>query len=113
MLQFFLSLMAVAIDPGPTFGKDYAGKDYNITLLQSPPSASANHYEITAKACEGEAFQLFQSRNTTSDVHSRQVQNVLQRESSRVTGCENITAGLAATPPHAFGQIGCAKKRLS
>jgi hypothetical protein len=58
MLQFFLA-MAVAIDPGPTFGEDYSGNDYNITMLQSPPSASANHYEITAKVCEGEAFHLF------------------------------------------------------
>jgi hypothetical protein len=28
--------MAVAVDSGLTFGKDYSGKEYNIPMLQSP-----------------------------------------------------------------------------
>jgi hypothetical protein len=49
---FGTALAALAIDMGPTFGKDFAGSDYNVTHWHSPASVSANHYEEAAKACE-------------------------------------------------------------
>lgn len=42
----------MSIDMGPTYGKDYGGADYNITMWHTPPSESANHYESAAKLCE-------------------------------------------------------------
>ena len=47
-----LSCSASQIDMGPTYGKDYAGRDYNVTIWHSPSSASANHYGSQAKACQ-------------------------------------------------------------
>lgn len=37
---------------GPVYGRDYAGRDYNVTHWNSPPSKSANHYEAAALECE-------------------------------------------------------------
>eukprot|EP00041_Stephanoeca_diplocostata_P037996 m.1466875 g.1466875 ORF g.1466875 m.1466875 type:complete len:661 (+) comp25138_c0_seq20:3388-5370(+) len=39
-------------DMGPTYGKDYAGLDYNVTLWHSGPDRAANNYEVSAKECE-------------------------------------------------------------
>ena len=37
--------VTAAIDMGPTFGKDYAGQDYNVTSWHSSTDKAANHYE--------------------------------------------------------------------
>eukprot|EP00750_Incisomonas_marina_P028469 INCI6732.1.p1 GENE.INCI6732.1~~INCI6732.1.p1 ORF type:complete len:230 (+),score=29.60 INCI6732.1:201-890(+) len=43
---------ANAFDMGPTFGRDFAGQDYNVTMWHSPSSEAANHYEAAALRCE-------------------------------------------------------------
>ena len=47
-----LVLSVAALDPGPTYGRDYAGGDYNVTLWHTPSSESADHYILAAKQCE-------------------------------------------------------------
>jgi len=41
-----------AFDMGPTWGRDYSGQDYNITMWNSSASLAPNHYEAAAKLCE-------------------------------------------------------------
>ncbi len=41
-----------ALDPGPTYGKDYAGGDYNVTQWHSPASMAPNHWIAAAKECQ-------------------------------------------------------------
>jgi hypothetical protein len=41
-----------APDPGPTYGRDFAGGDYNVTEWHSDPSKSANHWQAAALECE-------------------------------------------------------------
>lgn len=45
------SAISLSIDPGPTYGRDYAGLDYNVTNWHSDPSQSANHWAAPAAAC--------------------------------------------------------------
>eukprot|EP00037_Helgoeca_nana_P037818 m.17890 g.17890 ORF g.17890 m.17890 type:complete len:641 (+) comp9448_c1_seq1:4801-6723(+) len=40
-------------DMGPTYGKDYSGMDYNVTVWNSGPDRAANNYEESAMECEG------------------------------------------------------------
>ena len=39
-------------DPGPTYGMDFAGLDYNVTNWHSDASKSPNHWEAAALECE-------------------------------------------------------------
>ena len=43
---------AAAPDPGPTYGFDFAGLDYNVTPWHSDASKSANHWQAAALECE-------------------------------------------------------------
>lgn len=52
MQAFTLAAIAAAIDMGPTFGKDYAGGDYNVTEWHTPSNRSADHYKESAVACK-------------------------------------------------------------
>eukprot|EP00756_Hemistasia_phaeocysticola_P052942 Hpha_TRINITY_DN28274_c0_g1::TRINITY_DN28274_c0_g1_i1::g.116785::m.116785 len=45
-------LACAGLDRGPTYGRDYAGDDYNVTQWSSPESASSNHYQASALQCE-------------------------------------------------------------
>jgi hypothetical protein len=47
-----LATVAAAIDMGPTFGKDYAGDDYNVTEWHSPSSKAADNYKSAALECK-------------------------------------------------------------
>eukprot|EP00040_Diaphanoeca_grandis_P043581 m.9702 g.9702 ORF g.9702 m.9702 type:complete len:637 (-) comp7875_c0_seq1:107-2017(-) len=47
------SHVVASIDVGPTYGMDYAGKDYNVTMWHSPASKSADNYKEVAMECEG------------------------------------------------------------
>jgi len=56
MLRLFLCAaalpsIALSIDPGPTYGKDYVGSDYNVTDWHSPQSMSPNHWAAAAAEC--------------------------------------------------------------
>ena len=51
-IVFAAAATSIAVDPGPTFGMDYAGMDYNVTLWHSDPSKSANHWHAVALECE-------------------------------------------------------------
>ena len=43
---------ARALDPGPTYGKDYSGGDYNVTAWHSPQSLAPDHWKAAALLCE-------------------------------------------------------------
>ena len=45
-------LVAQAYDKGPTYGRDYAGRDYNVTYWNSSSSQSKNHYQQPALLCQ-------------------------------------------------------------
>ena len=45
-------VQALRIDHGPTYGKDYAGDDYNVTQWHSDASKAANHWQAAALECE-------------------------------------------------------------
>ena len=52
---FYISLQPISpitLDPGPTYGKDYSGLDYNVTPWNSPQSKSPNHWEAAALECQ-------------------------------------------------------------
>lgn len=55
-LSLSLALLPLASaappDAGPTYGKDYAGLDYNVTDWHSDASKSANHWQAAALECE-------------------------------------------------------------
>lgn len=43
---------ATAADPGPTYGSDYSGGDYNVTRWSSDPSLAPGHWRAAALECE-------------------------------------------------------------
>ena len=54
LFLLFLSLISSSAPPdqGPTYGKDFAGLDYNVTHWNSPSSMSPNHWKAAALECE-------------------------------------------------------------
>ncbi len=38
---------SLRLDPGPTYGQDYAGGDYNVTEWHSPANMSADHWQAS------------------------------------------------------------------
>ena len=50
----YLTTAALTASPdmGPTYGKDYSGGDYNITMWSTPKSGATGHYKASALKCE-------------------------------------------------------------
>jgi len=51
MVVIYATSIDAKYDVGPTFGKDYAGADYNVTSWNTPSSKSANNYKESAIQC--------------------------------------------------------------